>query len=358
MTRNTNFRKSYIDDSNNFICIDDVNKDLRKSHRFRCIVCGGELKVALGNKRMHYFSHKSNEFHCSRETYIHILGKRKVIEMFNEQEHFPIILYSKNKCKHQHNCTIKKRVRDCTEFGNVEIDLKQYYESCEEEYRYNEFVADVALLSNDKKNIPIFVEICFKHKCTEKKRMSGIPIIEWTITDETEVEQLVVFEQNNPNIEFINFKEEEPRYLPKPILLDKFYVKNIEGHLIASGERQEVKCYEQDKRTDNKSVLEIVSNDVEHDISYFWHTAISVAINKLGDKFRWCGLCLHNSNCVLVSKEQQKDGTIVERRFKRDDYSLAAYCSRYIVLQGLYNCLSRPYSGINYNVVYERIEDV
>ena len=357
MNTDAKFRFAHLDNDKEIIHINDVNSDVRNNHKFWCIGCGGELKAALGSKRIHYFSHKVNESHCSRETYLHKLGKQKVISAFNTQEQFPIVLRSLNKCERYQKCNLKKHVRECTEIGDVHINLKEHYGRCEEEYRYKGFVADVALIAKEEHRSPIFIEIVVTHKCSEEKRKSGIHIIEWTISDENDVEH-ILFMQKRPNIEFINFNDNKPRYLPPPILLDKVYVKDIGGRLIASMEKETIKCYEQNKRTNESSVLEIVSNDVEHGAQYFFNCAIGIAIRKLGNRFKWCDVCVNTFRCTgLIFTQQQKDGTIVRKRIARTDGSLSAYCNYYVVHPGLQQQFIRRYSNENCNIVYVQTDE-
>ncbi|MCR5695628.1 MAG: competence protein CoiA [Marinilabiliaceae bacterium] len=356
MNTDAKFRFAHLDNDKEIIHINEVNSDVRNNHKFWCIGCGGELKAALGNKRIHYFSHKVNESHCSRETYLHKLGKQKVVSAFNTQEQFPIVLRSRNKCERYPECNLKKYVKGCTETGDVLIDLKEHYGRCEEEFGYKGFVADVALIAKEEHRSPIFIEIVVTHKCSEEKRQSGIHIIEWTINDESDVER-ILFMQTRPNIEFINFNGNKPRYLPTPVLLDKFYVKDIGGQLIASMEKETIKCYEQDKRTDESSVLEIVSNDVEHDARYFSNIAIGIAIRKLGNRFKWCGACVRTFRCTPTLTQTKEDGTVVRQAIKNPDGSLAAYCNDYRVHSGLQQRLIQRYSIENYNIVYAQIDE-
>lgn len=357
MKADAKFRFAHIDNEKKIVHINDVDIDVRNNHRFWCIGCGGELKAALGSKNIHYFSHKANESHCSKETYLHKLGKQQVISAFNTQEHFPIILRSRNKCEYYPECNLKKRVKGCTETGDVVIDLKEHYDRCEEEYGYKGFIADVALIAKEEQRSPIFIEIVVTHKCSDEKRQSGIHIIEWTISDESDVER-ILFMQTRPNIEFINFNDNKPRYLPRnPVLLDKVYVKDIGGQLIASMGKETIKCYEQNKRTDESSVLEIVSNDIEHDARYFGNIAIGIAIRKLGKRFKWCGICARSFRCTPTLTQTKEDGTVVRQVIKHTDGSLAAYCNDYVVHPRLLQQFISQNSNKNCNIVYMQTDE-
>ena len=70
----------------------------------------------------------------------------------------------------------------------MEIDLKQFYDTCTEEAQIDGFVADLLLTnSNNPKIQPLLIEICVTHACEEDKIKSGLKIIEITIKKEKEV---------------------------------------------------------------------------------------------------------------------------------------------------------------------------
>ena len=71
------------------VSIDDVTKEGRKSSTYICIGCGHEMVACLGEVRKHYFRHKNNE-NCSNETYLHNLAKRKIKDIFEQNEQFYI----------------------------------------------------------------------------------------------------------------------------------------------------------------------------------------------------------------------------------------------------------------------------
>ena len=304
MASNAKYRYAYLSEESNghkLICIDDVGKEQRRANTFWCIGCGGEMKAALGEKRLHYFSHKNNERHCSKETYLHKLGKSSVIEYFLSHKTFNIHIKSRNKCRRIERCKLRHLLHECTDFGEQEIDLKEYYDKCEEEYTYKGFRADVALIAKGRRGSPIFVEIAVSHKCDEDKRNSGLPIIEWEIKDENDLDSRYFDsyfgERWHPNftpkIELINFREERPRYMPKKrIYLHKFLVlKTLESTIITT------KCNEADTRVDG-SILEIVSRSPRQDLGVFHRTCIAVSIERLGTQFKHCSFCLINYICI------------------------------------------------------------
>jgi len=43
--------------------------------KYFCLICGQELIAKKGNERIHHFAHKNDTNNCSKETYLHELGK-------------------------------------------------------------------------------------------------------------------------------------------------------------------------------------------------------------------------------------------------------------------------------------------
>jgi len=64
--------------------ITDVSKEYRKKHHFECFSCHNRMiaKIKIGKKEPH-FAH-FYEGNCSRETYLHQLGKKLFVESFNK----------------------------------------------------------------------------------------------------------------------------------------------------------------------------------------------------------------------------------------------------------------------------------
>ena len=55
------------DENGKVICINDITQGNRYSHKYRCLGCLHEMIPNLGQKKIHYFSHKANTT-CNGET--------------------------------------------------------------------------------------------------------------------------------------------------------------------------------------------------------------------------------------------------------------------------------------------------
>lgn len=178
------YRFAY-DDYGNIVDFHNVTKEMREQTHFWCIGCGAEMVAALGQKRQ-YFRHKI-EGNCSRETYLHKLGKRKIKEIFDKESKFWISY----KC--QHDCADKEKCEFydlgyCLQTKTDKYNLKQFYDSCEEEQYIDGYVADVLLTSKENpRTPPTLIEIWVSHKCEQSKYESGLHIIEIRLRSENDV---------------------------------------------------------------------------------------------------------------------------------------------------------------------------
>ena len=179
-----------LDEHQNVIYIHDVNQENRKEHTYHCIECGEELIPRLGTKRVLHFAHKCNTPNCTGETYLHKLAKRLIKEHFERSDSFMIKYFQNHKCFKHKTCplyNIKSVSRNIEEFN-----LKEYYNTCQEEKQYENYTADILLTNSREPNKkPIFIEIHVKHKSTEEKINSGNRIIELTIKSEADIKRFI-----------------------------------------------------------------------------------------------------------------------------------------------------------------------
>ena len=68
--------------SGNLVHINAIETNNRHAEKFTCIDCKQELIPRLGAIRARHFSHKSDSYNCSKETYLHELGKRIFLETY------------------------------------------------------------------------------------------------------------------------------------------------------------------------------------------------------------------------------------------------------------------------------------
>ncbi len=213
-----------LDEHQNVIYIHDVNQENRKEHTYHCIECGEELIPRLGTKRVLHFAHKCNTPNCTGETYLHKLAKRRIKEHFERSDSFMIKYFQNHKCFKHKTCPLYNI--KCVSRNIEEFNLKEYYNTCQEEKQYENYTADILLTNSREPNKkPIFIEIHVKHKSTEEKINSGNRIIELTIKSEADIEKFIssgIEESQHPEEEkegyaqFYGFKTDSHKVTRKP----------------------------------------------------------------------------------------------------------------------------------------------
>ena len=63
-----------FDEKDNLVRIDDVNRDYRYFHSYKCISCGKPLIAKMGDIKVHHFAHKYDSV-CDKDKYLHKLGE-------------------------------------------------------------------------------------------------------------------------------------------------------------------------------------------------------------------------------------------------------------------------------------------
>lgn len=180
-----------IDDgTNKRVCIND---DFDKSKPLKCVGCGEPmLYIPRKNIRFReYFKHKGCQ--CQKDKYLHYLAQLLIKERFdNKEKPFYITCKSINHCSNSKKCKWCSDV--CTKIDyNDRIDLHSIYDTCELESRIvyddsgNYAVADLMLKNSADSNIdPLLIEIWITHENSEKKRASGLQIIEVRFSNDLE----------------------------------------------------------------------------------------------------------------------------------------------------------------------------
>lgn len=197
-----------LNENGETVHIPDVNEENRRNNKYFCPSCNCSMIPAIGKIRQPYFRHQANGNHCSYESYLHELAKKRLKEEFNHRDNFLIEVDAINKCDKYGDCLLRKSKCDSNSLSSHEdidlidclpeykkiLDLKQLYDVCEIEKGDQNFIADVKLSnSKDPNAVPFFFEVYVTHMCEQKKLDSGIPIIEFHIERE---EDLSIFAMN------------------------------------------------------------------------------------------------------------------------------------------------------------------
>lgn len=302
---------------------------------FYCPHCHCRMMKKCGDIRSWHFAHDfhnatENQKNCTNETYLHGYAKLRIKQWFDEAE--SIILYFTESaiCQHYNDCKLKPSTEDCKITSFYTIDLKKVFTSCEIEQTVNvgndKFRADLLLSGSDKVK-QLLIEIYVTHECSERKKESDLPIIEFYITSEEDVEYIIsqdIIECENVRFFGINItdKDKASKIKPKFDKIQKF-ILHPTGKSITIPHN----CQDLFKR---KGLFEVI---FDHPTS----------TNIKGDDLFIYGLSLareygfDSKNCCICKHSTRKD----RKNFctKRDSFSRgsdALTCSSFQFKESLY----------------------
>lgn len=302
--------------------IDDVSKENRDKH-FYCAGCHSEMIPVLGDVREHHFRHKGKI--CSKETYLHQLGKKLLKERFDTQKEFVIKYYGNLYCDKTENCkllSIGKNIK-CNHKRLFTMDLKKEYDTCEEEVNYNGYYPDLKLSSKEHPNRnPLFIEISVTHDCEQTKIHSDIQIIEIKIDNEEDLSLPLVEEDNMllqldndnpyefyetlPPVRFYNFQ----RQIDKERPLDRFWVSRDEkGYLRGNTKWYDLNCKNVENSHRDDSLFEVaIPSEILYDGSKpdLYSFGMAKAIHA-GISVKDCSFCLRYNFCIITIKKTDKN---------------------------------------------------
>lgn len=256
-------------------------KDTSPGEGYYCISCGEEMIPKKGEKNEHHFAHKQDTPHCSSETYLHELAKRKISRWLEEQPKIDLKLTS--VCKKQYRC----RFEDTRCEGPIlSYNIKDLFNYIGVETKYGEYIPDILLLSKQKKQ-PLFIEIYVTHACTPKKRASGFRIIEFEIDSERDIERIVESNliEDYGNIRLYGFKK--PKAMPnKPHTVGRITIYK-------SGKpySDEVNCLSTTPHKNALCQILVYPEALVFPDILTWATNVAL---QNGYKFKTCYICQHS----------------------------------------------------------------
>lgn len=303
--------------------IGDVTAENRASMQFSCLGCGKEMVAVLGKSKEHHFRHKEVG-DCNSETYLHRLGKRVLKNKFDTQPKFLVKYYVQNECQKFEQCKLRERHhwQDCNSVVLKTVNLKEFYDICEEEIYHKGFKADLKLSHSEYPDRnPVFLEVSVSHDCTPEKIDSGIRIIEIKINHENDAygkvvenkgglapESPMVYatsyfggvnQQPPPSpIKFYNFKRKDccPTHN-----FSKFYLtRNDDGIYRAAWKTQTDTCQCTDFGHEENACFEVtISEDKIPKKQYGRLYLLGLALaHKRGLGVKSCTLCINYRRCI------------------------------------------------------------
>lgn len=286
-----------LEETGTLISVEDVCSEDRNNHRYICLGCGAEMILKAGKVKARHFAHKVNTEHCGAETYLHKLAKRIIKKKFESSGKFEIEYTQTVRCSDACTCPFYNEIL-CKDDVNKSFDLRNFYDTCEEEKRIDEYVADILLSdSTGKYTEPVLVEIHVSHKSTEQKVKSGLKIIEIKVCNEEDINALSEgsFKENRyywdeRNIRFFGFRREA-------IKLEQLSCRYISKFILFESGKTFVQwrntCREAMQHHVSKSVLELLIEPIDQNNNFqinVYSIGYAVAVEK-GFDVRTCAMC-------------------------------------------------------------------
>ena len=184
-----------IDSQNNFVHVDNVAKGL--ACNCYCPACKEQLVAKnRGTQRIHHFAHVSGaDCEGAYETMLHKLAKIKIQEAFLNKSEFNIQFERRSYCLRAKSCDFV-RYDNCYTPTTPVFNLKDFYDSCEQEVKYDSINrrSDLKLYSSkNPQKQPIYIEFYVTHASDEFKLHNGGKIIEVKIESERDIDKIVEF---------------------------------------------------------------------------------------------------------------------------------------------------------------------
>lgn len=297
------------DEDGNLVDANEFDPSERKNRKCYCLSCGDPLIPVLGHIRKRHFRHEADK-PCNGETYLHVLGKMMLKKRWDEEEHFYIHFFRirERSCS---NSSCKLRSDECiqTDFDeHVYEDLKKFYQTCKVEKQIKidgeDFRADL-LLENKSGNNPIMLEVCVSSPSSDKKKASGIRVIEFVVNSEEDAKglynkQIWICGKKDPYIKSYGFLKKK-----KVELCDNISCKVIKATLYRTGQLE----------VSNVDCREIWSEPASGVATGFFRRSdiderktANAFFSERGFDIKSCYCCLHlepNHNCCRLHKSHK-----------------------------------------------------
>ena len=295
--------------------IKSISADNKSEHHYTCIECGKEMhaRIGKGYKKPH-FAHNPG-VSCHGESYLHKLAKRKFKDYFYSSGKFRFIQRHEVSCENEDNCAFFGDY-NCFHNNSRWHNLKDYYDTCEEEVPIKGFVADLMISKSDKKDRePVLIEVLVTHACEQQKIESGLKIIEtMNIEYESDIDDIIkVGFIEGKNCKLHNFK-----LLPK-MQLKKRPIDRFILHASGGATTQTIYCKDVNVRIEKDSIAELNVNTnklLNYLQSFYDRSFLMVGLiylKRKGVDVRNCLLCkffcMHHYYYTPICKLYKKYGT-------------------------------------------------
>lgn len=289
-----------------------IKKAYESKEDFFCPACGCKMIKKCGAIRSWHFAHDwrhaENELqkNCTYETYLHAYAKMRIKQWFEESKSITIHYEEQHICSFSKECKWKQTYDNCSKTNYKDYDLKKSLGKCDEEKNIkiadDTFRPDLLWYKEKDPSQRIFIEIKVTHQCSDKKVNSQERIIEFSVSSEEDIENIVNknYICESENVKFWNINKDFFDEQIKPVhQLNKFIL--YESGKVFPYRKCSCMSY---KNSSSNAIFELtVKTDVIDSlgIGRFCLYGLSLAY-KNGFKIKHCNICSKCNYDVLDKK--------------------------------------------------------
>ena len=162
--------------------------------QYTCPGCSGKLTPVLGEQKAKHFRHFQDC--CSSETYLHKCAKEAFLYWYTHAlsvaKPITLKLERQVRCTGGRSALLSDLEFRCQKKEPATYDMTKLFDTAElEKYDNTLGLKPDIMLSDSGTSRRCYVEICVTHPCSEEKINSGIPILEFKITSESDIQMLL-----------------------------------------------------------------------------------------------------------------------------------------------------------------------
>lgn len=287
-----------INERDELVDINNLSKD--QSDKFFAVDTREELIPKLGSIRQKHFAHKVNSGNPgSKETYLHALGKKVFLDIYRNCLEKDIPYYLKYKSNNRCNRLEGEYGKVCYKEEVKLTNLCRNLNQIKLEKGDNEFIPDLLLFHplNEKK---IYIEVAVTHTSSVEKINSGIPIIEFLIKSEQDIEVISKFGEQGfyreEQVRLYNFKSEFNQNCISPNCSQDFHCFTVDtvgkSRLKTCKEHEVASLLSDAAYSIVKPKLSIIEDGQQE--AFFYRSYVKKAYNE-NAKIKNCFICRYHS---------------------------------------------------------------
>lgn len=185
--------------------------DAQRSNSYTCPGCKRPLTPVLGVFNAKHFRHF--EECCALETYLHKCAKEAFYLLYQQalstEAAVSLELEREVSCYGARLALLGSAAARCLKNKSARYNLTQFFNSVELEKRdeLTGLQPDV-MLRDSQGNRRCYVEICVTHPCSEEKIATGIPILEFKVESQSDIQMLLTgqYSIKNERINVFNWQ--------------------------------------------------------------------------------------------------------------------------------------------------------